>query len=141
MTAENLKIQSSPRRIAKLAPTASFENRYRCKNGSYRLIQWHAEAAGSEAYCSGRDITEERARLDLRAFVDNLPELAWTAKPDGFIDFYNRRWYEYTGTTFEGMKGWGWQSVHDPNELPRVMESWTRSIATQQPFEIESVAR
>jgi PAS domain S-box-containing protein len=85
---------------------------------------------------SARDVTRARsAEAELRALVDNLPELAWTARPDGFIDFYNRRWYEYTGTTFEDMQGWGWQSLHDPNELPRVMESWSRSIATQQPFD------
>jgi PAS domain S-box-containing protein len=73
--------------------------------------------------------------LELRAVVDNLPELAWTARPDGFIDFYNRRWYDYTGRTYEDMQGWGWQSVHDPHELPRVMERWTRSIATREPFD------
>ena len=122
-------------RLFEGATVISFENRYRCKDGSYRLIQWHAEVVGGEAYCSGRDVTEERARLDFRALVDNLPELAWMAKPDGFIDFYNRRWYEYTGTTYEDMEGWGWQSVHDPDELPRVMAGWTQSIATHQPFD------
>jgi len=91
-----------------------------------------------EAYLltSVRDVTRAISVADeLRALVDNLPELAWTARPDGFIDFYNRRWYEYTGATLEDMRGWGWQSVHDPIELPRVMESWIRSIATQQPFD------
>ncbi|MDO9016134.1 MAG: PAS domain S-box protein [Deltaproteobacteria bacterium] len=78
---------------------------------------------------------EERSRFESRALIDNLPELAWTARPDGFLDFYNRRWYDYTGTTFEDMQGWGWQSVHDPDELPRVMEGWTRSIALLEPFE------
>lgn len=72
-----------------------------------------------------------------RELVDNLPELAWSAGPDGHIDFYNRRWYEYTGTTFEQMQGWGWQSVHEPEVLPRVIERWKLSIATGQPFEME----
>lgn len=113
----------------------SFENRYRAKDGGYRLIQWHAETVGGEAYCSGRDITEERSRLELRALIDNLPELAWTARPDGFMDFYNRRWHEYTGRSYEDMQGWSWQSVLDPKDLPRVMEGWDRSIATHQPFD------
>lgn len=78
---------------------------------------------------------EERSRFESRAIIDNLPELAWTARPDGFLDFYNRRWYDYTGTTFEDMQGWGWQSVHHPDELQRVMEGWTRSIARHEPFE------
>ena len=51
-----------------------------------------------------------------------MPQLAWIANGDGFIYWYNQRWYEYTGTTPEQMEGWGWQSVHDPDELPRVLE-------------------
>lgn len=53
----------------------------------------------------------EASEATFRTFIDNLPELAWTALADGYIDFYNRRWYEYTGTTFEQMQGWGWEAV------------------------------
>lgn len=76
--------------------------------------------------------SEER----LRTLVDNIPQLAWMANADGWIFWYNRRWYEYTGTTPEQMEGWGWQSVHDPRELPRVLEGWKASIATGRPFEM-----
>ncbi len=72
----------------------------------------------------------------LRVLIDSVPNLAWTARADGWIDFYNRRWYEYTGTTPAQMEGWGWQSVHDPAELPRVLERWRGSIATGEPFEM-----
>ncbi len=72
----------------------------------------------------------------LRSLIDSVPNLAWTARADGWIDFYNRRWYEYTGTTPAQMEGWGWQSVHDPAELPRVLERWQASIATGEPFEM-----
>ena len=71
-----------------------------------------------------------------RTIVDHIPTLAWTARADGWIDFYNRRWYEYTGQTPEQMEGWGWQSVHDPVELPKVMAKWEASIRTGQPFEM-----
>lgn len=76
-------------------------------------------------------------RALLRELFDSMPQLGWTAQPDGFIDYYSRRWYEYTGTTYEGMQGWGWRSVHDPEELPRVLAAWEKSIQTQQPFEQE----
>ncbi|MGK2950871.1 MAG: putative bifunctional diguanylate cyclase/phosphodiesterase, partial [Thiobacillus sp.] len=49
----------------------------------------------------------------------------------------NQRWHDYTGTTPEQMEGWGWQSVHDPDALPRVMEQWRGAIATGQPVEME----
>ena len=69
-----------------------------------------------------------------RLLADNIPTLCWMANPDGYIIWYNRRWYEYTGSTPEQMEGWGWQSVHDPMELPAVLERWRLSIATGQPF-------
>ena len=65
-----------------------------------------------------------------------MPQLAWMARPDGYIYWYNRRWYDYTGTTLDEMKGWGWQSVHDPSELPKILESWHGCIATGDPFEM-----
>jgi PAS domain S-box-containing protein len=71
-----------------------------------------------------------------RALADNIPTLCWMAAPDGFIFWYNRLWYEYTGTSPSEMEGWGWQSVHDPHELPKVLERWRTSIATGQPFEM-----
>ena len=71
-----------------------------------------------------------------RALVDAIPTLAWTARADGFIDWYNQRWYEYTGTTPAQMEGWGWQVAHDPQTLPQVMERWQASIATGTPFEM-----
>lgn len=72
-----------------------------------------------------------------REMLDGMPQLAWMAYADGFIFWYNRRWYEYTGTTPEQMAGWGWQSVHDPVVLPVVMDRWKRSINTKMPFDME----
>ncbi len=73
----------------------------------------------------------------LRALADSMPQLAWTAQPDGYITWYNHRWYEYTGTTPEQMEGWGWQVVHDPAALPEVLRRWTESIASGAEFEME----
>ncbi|MEO7635470.1 MAG: PAS domain-containing protein, partial [Sphingomicrobium sp.] len=73
---------------------------------------------------------------DFAQFAENIPTLAWMAGPDGYIDWYNRRWYEYTGTTPAEMAGWGWQSVHDPEVLPQVMERWQASIAAGTDFEM-----
>ena len=76
--------------------------------------------------------SEEKFRL----LADTIPQLAWMARPDGYIFWYNRRWYEYTGTTPEEMEGWGWQSVHDPEALPKVLERWKGSIASGEPFDM-----
>ncbi len=73
---------------------------------------------------------------EFKLLADNIPTLCWIANGDGYIVWYNRRWHEYCGTTPEEMEGWGWQSVHDPDQLPAVLERWTRSIATGEPFEM-----
>ncbi|HVT27524.1 MAG TPA: PAS domain S-box protein [Lacipirellulaceae bacterium] len=92
-----------------------------------------------------RDITERkraeealrRSEADLRTLADSIPQLVWMARPDGYIVWYNRGWYDYTGTTPEEMEGWGWQSLHDPAHLPKVMERWRHSLKTGKPFEME----
>ena len=78
-----------------------------------------------------------RSEEEIRALADSIPNLAWMADPDGFIFWYNRGWYDYTGTTFEAMQGWGWQSVHRPDMLPLVLERWRASILTGEVFEME----
>jgi PAS domain S-box-containing protein len=78
-----------------------------------------------------------RAEQLFRIMADNLPQLAWSARPDGYIEFYNRRWYEYTGTTFEEMRGWGWKSVHAPEMLEEAVARWQRSLNSGEPFEME----
>ncbi len=70
-----------------------------------------------------------------RTLADSIPQLAWMADADGSIFWYNRRWYEYTGTTFEQMQGWGWQQVHHPDEVNRVVERFRQAVADGESFE------
>ncbi|MDL2356661.1 MAG: PAS domain S-box protein, partial [Pseudomonadota bacterium] len=89
---------------------------------------------------SARKSAEDTLRQSeevLRALANSIPQLAWMAQADGNIVWYNERWYEYTGTTAEQMAGWGWQSVHDPEVLPLVLQRWNESIRTGNPFDME----
>ncbi|MDT5262715.1 MAG: hypothetical protein QOC61_1719, partial [Acidobacteriota bacterium] len=87
-----------------------------------------------------RKLAEEALRESegqLRTLADAVPQLVWMADADGYIFWYNQRWFDYTGTSPEQMEGWGWQSVHDPAVLPKVLERWQASIETGEPFEME----
>ncbi|MDQ6890531.1 MAG: PAS domain-containing protein, partial [Bacteroidota bacterium] len=88
----------------------------------------------TEQVLAARNVEELRERFETMA--NNIPNLAWIADSEGWIFWYNNRWYEYTGTTPEEMEGWGWKSVHDPETLPAVLEQWQRSIDDGKPFEM-----
>ena len=78
----------------------------------------------------------KKSEQRFRAMADHNANLSWMADAEGSIYWYNQKWFEYTGTRPEDMEGWGWQSVHDPVELPLVLEKWKQSIATGNPFEM-----
>jgi PAS domain S-box-containing protein len=139
---------------------SSYETEYRIKlkDGTYRWFlargvpqldsdgkvkKWfgtctdiHDQRRASEQL--NKTAQEKMAELEsFRVLAEAIPNLAWIAQSDGFIFWYNRRWYDYTGTKPEEMEGWGWQSVHDQQLLPTVMERWQRSLQTGKPFDME----
>jgi PAS domain S-box-containing protein len=73
---------------------------------------------------------------DFRRLAENIPTLCWIADAEGYIFWYNPRWYDYTGTTPTEMEGWGWQSVHDPKNLAEVLDRWKSAISSAEPFEM-----
>ena len=77
---------------------------------------------------------EDRER-ELRMLVESIPQLAWMANPDGGVFWFNRRCYEYTGATFDEMKDWGWQNLHDPALLPAVIEKFRAHLKSGEPWE------
>jgi PAS domain S-box-containing protein len=76
-----------------------------------------------------------RSQEEFCAMANSIPQLAWMARPDGWIFWFNQRWHDYCGSTLEQMQGWGWKSVLDPGELGRVVEKWNAAIATAVPWE------
>ena len=106
-----------------------------------RLFDAHGDVrawVGTCTDCHDAKVAEEALRESeerFRAMADNIAPLAWMANPDGWIFFYNKRWYDYTGTTLEEMQGWGWEKVHHPDHLSRMLPTWKAALECGQPWE------
>jgi PAS domain S-box-containing protein len=66
-----------------------------------------------------------------------MPQIVWSTRPDGFHDFYNDRWYEFTGVPYGSTDGDGWNGLFHPDDQPVAWERWRNSLATGEPYEIE----
>jgi CheY-like chemotaxis protein len=75
------------------------------------------------------------SEIQFRTLANSIPQLAWMAKPDGEVFWYNQRWYDYTGRTFEDMTSLGWQSVCHPEHLGRIFSGMRFSRETGSNWE------
>src|SRR5215813_8067069 len=82
---------------------------------------------------SEKALRESEARF--RDLADNMSPFAWMADPAGRRYWYNKRWYDYSGTTPEEMQGFGWQKMHHPGHLQRVLRGMRESFESGTPWE------
>ena len=69
--------------------------------------------------------------------IDTIPTMAWSALPDGCVDFLSQRWLDYTGLSTEQALNWGWKTAIHPDDLPGMLEIFERAVKSGQPFEAD----
>jgi PAS domain S-box-containing protein len=79
----------------------------------------------------------EESEQRFRQLADSMPQMVWTARPDGSIDYYNQRWYEFTGFDLEQANQSWFPTLH-PEEAQRVEELWNGSVQSGEPFQVEA---
>ncbi|MEZ0494866.1 response regulator [Sphingomonas sp. IW22] len=94
--------------------------------------QQHEIAVRTEAEAA---LAESRVQLD--AINNSIDQMIWTTLPDGYHDYYNARWYEFTGVREGSTDGEGWNAIFHPDDQPRAWELWRHSLKTGEPYEIE----
>jgi PAS domain S-box-containing protein len=91
------------------------------------------------------DVTDERriaerlaeSELRFRTLADTMPQMVWSTLPDGFHDYYNARWYEFTGVPEGSTDGEGWNGMFHPDDRDRAWQVWRHSLVTGEPYSIE----
>lgn len=96
-------------------------------------------------FIQGSDVTEqERLEVQLReseakfrTITDAMPQIAWSTLPDGFHDYFNQGWYEFTGVPEGTTYGNAWSGLFHPADMGRTWQLWQHSLATGEPYEVE----
>jgi formate hydrogenlyase transcriptional activator len=76
-----------------------------------------------------------------RLIIDTAPTLIHTARPDGWLDFFNKRWLEYLGVGLKEVQGWHWTNLIHPDDVDKLVAEWRGSLATGVPLEVEARVR
>ncbi len=105
-----------------------------------RIVRW---------YCLMTDIDDRKLAEDavmasernLQVTVDTIPALAWSARPDGTADFFNRHYLEYVGQSLDQLRDWAWTSAVHPDDQPRLGAAWERARDTGEGAECEARLR
>lgn len=77
----------------------------------------------------------------LQLAIDTIQTLVWRADASGAAEFFNQRWLEYTGLTFESARGWAWGSVIHPDDFPHLTAEWRKILASGKYGEAEGRLR
>jgi PAS domain S-box-containing protein len=101
------------------------------------LVEGHGAAALSLATHAGAAGGAVDVGQSLRFILDGMPQLVWSSRPDGYTDFYNRRWHEYTGADPEVTRGAGWNDPLHPDDQQRAWDRWQRSVETGEDYDVE----
>ena len=96
-----------------------------------------AANASLEGRVAERTRELELSNASLRFLADAMPQMVWVAGPDGNLNYYNQRWYDYTGMNFDQSRDWGWKPVLHPDDLQNCVDRWTKAFTTGGDYEVE----
>ncbi|WP_233543114.1 PAS domain-containing protein [Sphingomonas edaphi] len=95
----------------------------------------YKETTEAELFTARNALRESDLRF--QTLADSFPHMVWSTLPDGFHDYYNARWYEFTGVPSGSTDGEAWNGMFHPDDQERAWSKWRHSLETGEPYEIE----
>src|SRR5713226_4084074 len=105
-----------------------------------RITGWYVLLTDIDDRKRAEDAIRARQR-DLSSIINTIPMLAWSARPDGFCDFLNQRWLDFTGLSAEQARGSGWGAAIHPDDAKGLLDSWQMALVTGQLADVEARMR
>jgi len=116
--------------------TLAFAGRLKWAHGWARAIA-SSFLDGLKALRKGDSATARERELYFQTKAEAVPEIIWTADPDGMDDFFNQRCFDYTGLTLEQLRGASWQAIIHPDDLDGCIAKWKNALSTGDPYDVE----
>ena len=130
-----------------------FRSEYRV-TGADGVLRWVVASGRPRLGPSGRaerfpgllvDVSEQRRAAEalaqseqrFRTLTEAMPQMVWSTRADGYHDYYNARWYEFTGAPVGSTEGEGWNNMFHPEDQERAWATWRHSLETGEPYQIE----
>src|SRR5258705_7394458 len=129
--------------------TLAFESRHRRKDGTIFPVEIRGQAfwEGGHRYtvALAKDITERKRTEEAireseqrwRSLTEALPQLVWTATPDGSCDYFSTQWTQHTGVPEAELLGWRWLQTLHPDDREPTRQFWTASTEGRAPYDVE----
>lgn len=106
------------------------------RNAQNTVVRWYGVNTEISAQAKAeRELEASEARY--RLLTDTMPQMVWSTLPDGYHDFYNQRWYDFTGVPAGSTDGEGWNEMFHPDDRERAWARWQHSLDTGEEYEIE----
>jgi len=109
------------------------------------LIERDEDGRATRLIGAHTDITDQitaqqalrQSEEEFRTLAEALPHHVWTARPDGSLNWFNPRVYEYAGAAHGELDGDDWGKIVHPDDIPRTLENWTRALQSAEPYDNE----
>ena len=104
------------------------------------ILRWYGTSTDIEDRKRAEE-AQQASERNLAAIINTIPTTAWTTRPDGYCDFLNQGWLDYTGMTEERAQGWRWAEAIHPDDRKKLVEEWQSCLVSGGPVDTEARIR